>query len=262
MYINLYYFICILLFIFLMCKFYFVLLINIISYTLSCFCYIFLYNRNKIIYKNLKLVFKKVAFLEKQTIIMNSYKNYIFNIIVSVIQYLFGDSFLYKYYDLQEYKFRNKVIIVSGHIGLYYDPCSGSKICKRNFSCIYKGNFDFYINKNIKMFGHHQIKYNELYKYDVIATPIDQRSNNLPKVYFLNQEINFHNKLVKYSLLDNRDLYFYCVKINWNSLEVTLEKIDTENKNLKNIIQIMADKMTKMIFNNPEQYNWLHDRFK
>ena len=52
------------------------------------------------------------------------------------------------------------------------------------------------------------------------------------------------------------------MKINLNSLNLQIVKIETKNKDLKDIIQLIADKMTILIINNPKQYLWFHDRFK
>ena len=240
---------------------YFVLFINLLSYIFAIIYYFLKLKKNKIVNKNLNLVFNNISFIRKQSIIINCYKNFIFNVIVVLLQYIFGDSFLHKYYSKKSFKIYKKIQLILCHFGMFYDPSTISKLFDKRVSCVYKGNFDFYINKNIKMFQHNKINFNELYKYDIIGTPIDRKSNNLPKVYFLKQETKFHNKLVKYSLLNNRDLYFYFVKINWNSLEVKIEKLEVKNKELKDIIQLIADKMTEIIFNNPEQYLWNYNRF-
>ena len=240
---------------------YLVLFINLLSYIFAIIYYFLKLKKNKIVNKNLNLVFNNISFIRKQSIIINCYKNFIFNIIIALLQYLFGDSFLHKYYSKKSFKIYKKIQLILCHFGMFYDPSTASKLFDKRVSCVYKGNFDFYINKNIKMFQHNKINFDKLNKYDIIFTSIDRRGNNLPKVFFLNQELSFHNKLVKISLLENRDLYFYYVKINWNNLEVKLEKIEKENRDLKEIIQIIADKMTEIIINNPEQYLWNYNRF-
>jgi lauroyl/myristoyl acyltransferase len=40
-----------------------------------------------------------------------------------------------------------------------------------------------------------------------------------------------------------------------------LEKIETKDRKLKDIIQLIADKMSRIIFKNPEQYLWAYNRF-
>ena len=242
-------------------RYYFVLFLNIVSYILALITYFILIKDRKISNNNLNLIFSSYSFIQKQIIIIMSYKNFIFNVIIVSLQNIFGDSFLYKYYNNNSFKINKKIQLILCHFGLFYDISSGIYIFNKKICCIYKSKFNFYINKNIKMFQHNKINFNELKKYNIIATPIDQKSTDLPKVNFLNQETSFHNKLAKYSLSNNRDLYFYFVKINWNSLDVTLEKIETKDRELKDIIQLTADKMTEIIFNNPEQYLWSYNRF-
>ena len=157
MYFSMYYITWIMLFIILVLKYYLVLMINTISYLLALPCYIFCFNRNKIISKNLKLVFNHIPFIKKQIIIINSYKNFVFNIIVVIVQYIFGNSFLYSYYNKESYSIYNKIQLILCHYGLFYDPSSCTKLFNRNICCIYKGNFNLYINKNIKIFKHNHI---------------------------------------------------------------------------------------------------------
>jgi hypothetical protein len=172
-------------------RYYFVLFLNIASYILALITYLIVSKFRIISNNNLNLIFSNYSFIQKQIIIINSYKNFIFNIIIVLLQYLFRDSFLYKYYNKKSYKIYNKIQLVLCHFGLFYDPSSSIYMFNKKIASIYKGNFDFYINKNIKMFQHNKINFNELYRYDIIATPIDQKSVDLPKVYFLKQETKF-----------------------------------------------------------------------
>ena len=262
MYYNMYYIICFLLFTTLVIKYYFVLFLNIISFFIGIFCYLFHYRRNSIFSKNLKLVLGDINFIKKQLIMINSYKNFSFNTLVVFLQFIFGYSYLNSYYNINKYTIKKNTLLVACHYGLYHDQSSLISIFNTSIGAIYKGPKNIQINKKLKIFKHSNIDFDELYKNKLIATAIDQKSSDLPKINFLNQNLKFHNKLVKYCLKKDRDIIFAYVEINLNSLNLQIVKIETKNKDLKDIIQLIADKMTILIINNPKQYLWFHDRFK
>lgn len=255
-----YIYIIILFLLYILLKYFYVFLLNIISYILALFLF-FKIQRYKISKYNLKLIFPKKSFFEINKIIFNSYKNFTFNILILLVQNIFGDNYLINYYNIKNYNITKKCQLILAHYGLFYDFVSGIKIFNKNLAGIYKGKFNHINNKNFKFFKHNMIDYTLLSKYYIITTPNDQRSNDKTIVSFLNKQVKFHSKLVDFSLNDNRDLYFYYVDIEWNSLNTNIVKINTKDKQLIDIIQNIADMITKIILKNPDQYLWLHDRF-
>ena len=242
-------------------KYFYVFLLNIISYVLALFLIFFFLNETRNLIKNLNCVFKDISNFSKFKILLKSSKNLTFNILIILIQNIFGDNYLINYYNIKNYNIPKKCQLILAHYGLFYDFVSGIKIFNKNLAGIFKGKFNHINNKNFKLFKHNMVDYKLLSKYFIIDTPIDQKSNDKTIVSFLNKQVKFHSKLVDFSLNDNRNLYFYYVDIGWNSLKLNIIKINTKDKKLVDIIQNIADMMTKIILKNPDQYLWLHDRF-
>lgn len=242
-------------------KYYLALFFNLVSYPLSLILF-FNFKSYKIAKFNLKKNYPNINGFKIFIITWNSYKNFVFNLFIIIIQNLFGDSFLYEYNNIKKYNIPKKCLIVLAHYGLFYDFFSAQKIFNKTIGIIYKSRDSRHANfKKIKTFKHNEINFNELRKNHIISTPIDHRSSDESKVLFLNEYVNFHSKLVDYSLKSNRDIYFYNVKIRWNSLELNIKKIKFENKSNINILQDIASLMSQTILNDPYQYLWNYDRF-
>lgn len=239
-------------------------ILNGISYFLAIFPYYFNLRRN-IVEKNLNHVFKNIEKNKIERIYFRCLKIYILNCFIVLNQYLFGDSFLVKYYNIdKDIKLNNKSFIALCHLGLYYDFMSFYKIFNKTFCGIYKGNIDWKIkNKNIVYLKHSNINLLELNKYYVNSSPIDQKPDNVTflKLNFLNNNVPFHSYLVSNAIASKRDIYFYYCLYKSNKINVKFEKIDTINKSIDTVLQDLADIMTNIILQNPEQYLWLHNRF-
>ena len=245
----------------LLLKYYLVLLLNVVSYILALFLFIHIkrYNISK---KNIllnRLPNNNISWLKLNYIILNSNKNFIFNIIIVPLQKYFHLN-LINYYDTKSYYLPKKCQFVMMHYGLFYDLISSQKIFNRSIVGIYKGKFKNIKTDKINMMKHNMINYDKLKKYYLIATPIDQKSNSNIFVNFLGGKVKFHSNLINYSLKSNRDLYMFYIRININSLTLNIHKIDTDTE-FKSLIQNVATDMTNIIRRDPGQYLWLHNRF-
>ena len=233
-----------------------------ISYFLAYIPY-YLNVRKDIINYNIKtflpdLTKKKIDHLNFQ-----QYKFFILNILIGINQYLFKNSLIIKNYSKNNLILPNKkCLIIQAHQGIYYDIFSFyNLIGKKSFYGIYKGNFKFRFKGKIKCEKHSKIDFYNLKKYFCIYTPIDQKSGDKTLVNFLGKNVNFHSKLLDYSITTNRDIYFYYTIVENNLIKPNLVKIITKNKNLQQVVQDVADKSTEIIKKYPEQYLWCHDRF-
>ena len=170
-----------------------------------------------------------------------------------------------KYYNIdKDIKLNNKSFIALCHLGLFYDLVFFYKNFNKSACAIYKGKFDLKINnKNIVYLKHSNINLLELNKYYINCSPIDQKSDNVTgiKVNFLNNNVLFHSFLVRNAIAKKRDIYFYYCLYKSNKINVKFEKIDTINKSIDTVLQDLADRMTNIIFKNPDQYLWTYNRF-
>ena len=234
-------------------------IINNLSYLIALVLY-YLNIRKDIIEYNLKEVFPNITKNEMNKIRFKSIKYFLINVFIVINQYLFYDSFLLKYYDKKKYILKNKSTFLLMHLGIFYDFTSLYNQTKHSLYIIYKGkkfNLPFN-NKKIKCAKHNKVDFENSKKFDLILTPIDQKSSNRIKVYFLGKEVKFHTTLIKYSILFKRDIFIYYVHFNDKKYKLIQRfiKINTNNKKLEEIVQEIANKMTQIIKKNPEQKYW------
>ena len=100
----------------------------------------------------------------------------------------------------------------------------------------------------------------------VIALACDQRANlSKEKVKFLNQQVTFHTSPASVKLYTNKKLWIYHFhydeKTRTNIFKIERLKINNSNS-LHSITQEVADHLNNCIIKNPEQYFWVHDRFR
>jgi lauroyl/myristoyl acyltransferase len=238
-------------------------IIDKLSYLIALVLY-YLDIRKDIIEYNLNEVFPNITKNKMNKIRFKSIKYFLINLFICINQYLFYDSFLLKYYDKKKYILQKKSILVLPHFGIFYDFTSLYNQTKLSLYGIYKGKFNLPHNSNkIKCVKHNKIDFTDMNNYNIIETPIDQKSSNGIKVEFLGKEVKFHTTLIKYSILFKRNIFIYYVHFNDKKYKLIQRfiKINTNNKKLEEIVQEIASKMTNIIKNNPEQYLWLHNRF-
>ena len=77
----------------------------------------------------------------------------------------------------------------------------------------------------------------------------------------LNKYVTFHSYLIKLAIKQERDICFYYIIIDKYKLHPKLIKIKTKDKSIYEIVQTIANEMTAIIKQYPEQYLWSHNRF-
>jgi len=234
-----------------------------ISYYLAYIPYYFIKKRNEIITENLKTAFPKINVSKINCIKFNCWKFFFINFLICSNQYLFGDSFLCKYYQLDDKLIiPKKSFFALGHHGIYYDFSGFYNLTKKSLCGIYKGRFKWKINnKYIKYIRHENLDVKLINKYNILASPIDQKSRGI-KLKFLNKEVTFNTFLVTYAKSDTRDIYFYNVVFRDFKLKVKIIKIEQKDKTVEEITRELAKNIETSIRKHPEQYLWTHDRFK
>ena len=239
--------------------------LQILDATSHILAIIFYYcqTRKNIIEYNLKTVFPNIDKNKMNHIRFKSIKIFFINILIGINQCLFYDSFLIRYYDSNNFTFSKKSTILLCHLGIFYDFISFYKQTKKSFYGIYKGKFTFpFKSYPIKLVKNNKIKYNDMMKYNIIATPIDQKSKG-GEVYFLNHKVSFHDSLIKYSIIEKRNIFLSYVLYDDTIFKLTQKiiKINIINKKIDEVVQEIANKMSKIIKKYPEQYLWAHNRF-
>jgi len=237
-----------------------------ISYILAYIPY-YLNIRKNIIEINLNLVFPTITKIRQDHIRFHSWKFLIINTITCLNQYLLKNSYLLNYYTIHSISLPKKSFITLAHFGLYYDFISFFKLTQNIFYGIYKSKiFNLNFNTKIKTVKHDRINTLELNKYYTLYTPIDQKSQGKSQgktetISFLNNNVTFHSFLIELSIRQNRDIYFYYIVIDNYTLYPNLIKIETRDKSIHDIIQTIANEMTTIIKECPEQYLWSYKRF-
>jgi len=217
--------------------------------------------RKKLIESNLKIVFPTITKIRQNSIRFHSWKFLIINILTCLNQYLFKNSYLLKYYTINTINLPKKTFIPLAHFGLFYDFTSFFKLTQNSLYVIYKGKFNLNFNTKIKTLKHNKITTPNTTYYTVF-TPIDQKcSSKNETVLFLNNYLTFHSSLIQQSIHQERDIIFYYVVINNYKLYPKLIKIETKDKSIHDIVQLIATEMTTIIKQYPEQYLWSHNRF-
>ena len=217
--------------------------------------------RGKIIENNLIIAFPSIEKKKINYVKFHSWKFFIINLVICINQYIFGNSFLDKYYD-KKIIIPKKSLMALGHHGIYYDFTSFYTITKKSLCGIYKGHFEWKINnKYINYIHHKKLNINIINRYSVLASPIDQKSSGI-KLDFLNKNVTFNNFLVQYAISDSREIYFYNVVFNNFKLKVNLIQINIKDKPMEEITRELAKNIENTIRKHPEQYLWAHNRFK
>ena len=192
-------------------------IVYVISYVLACIPY-YLNKRRKIIETNLIMVFPTITKKRQDHIRFHSWKFLVINAIICLNQYFLKKSYLFKYYTINSMTLPRKSFTALAHFGLYYDFTSLFKLSQNSIYNIYKGNFNLNFSNKIKTVKHNLINFKEINKYHVLATPIDHKPNSKSQgktepVLFLNNNVTFQSFLIKLSIRQNRDIYFYYVII-------------------------------------------------
>ena len=213
------------------------------------------------------MVFPTITKIRQNSIRFHSWKFMIINILTCLNQYLFKNSFLFKYFTINYINLPRKTFIPMAHFGLYYDFTSFFKLTHKSVLGIYKGkNFNLNFNHKIKTVKHDKINILEINKYHTLYTPIDQKSqsksqDSTEQILFLNNNVTFQSFLIELSIRQNRDIYFYYIIINNYKLYPKLIKIKTKDKSIYEIVQTIANEMTAIIKQYPEHYLWSYKRF-
>lgn len=257
----------------------------IASILASIYCFLKVH-RYKLIEKNIKYVFPEKETKEVKAIAYKSTKVTFMNYLVG----LFG-QLLYKYsyyFNTIKYKIpeeikedieRNGIVLVGSHYSLFLNSAIYFGIicnCVTNLIVVNQGIVHnllypkgLYKNYNHILFKKGQtlnniIKNNSK---DIIGLACDHRVNNenYPNVMLLNKNVKFPvgpGYLIKNT---NRKLWsfnFYYDEKNKKTI-LNLQKINVNDSDtIDSISQKIADNFSQLILNNPEQYYWIHDRFK
>lgn len=262
--------------IYLMIKLYLINIIyifDLVATILSRIISLFTKKRNKIVYKNLELVFgSRFSDNDKHKIMINSYKLLIINALISIHQRFFiNNNYLLNFYSINfNTNFKNKkMIFVMMHYGIFYDfttffKINGKMICnfkmhnkfaqeliwnsnkfKNKIIGVNLGNLKFYFNENKHMY---------------LLT--DQKGSRYKEdILFLNNKCKFHDYPVNIHKVTNRSIsIIYCHYQNYK-IKMNVIPININNKTKKEIVQEIADNFTNIILKNPEQYMWAHNRF-
>ena len=241
-------------------------IVYVISYILAYIPY-HLNTHRKIIETNLTMVFPTITKKRQDHIRFHSWKFLIINTVICLNQYLLKNSYLFKYYTINNINLPKKSFITLAHFGLYYDFTSFFKLTQNIFYGIYKSKkFNLNFNHKIKTVKHNKINILEINKYHTLYTPIDQKSqsksqDSTEQILFLNNNVTFQSFLIELSIRQNRDIYFYYIIINNYKLYPKLIKIKTKDKSIYEIVQTIANEMTAIIKQYPEHYLWSYKRF-
>lgn len=246
---------------------------DFIAAILSRIISLFITKRNRIVYKNLELVFgNKLIDNDKQKIMINSYKLLIMNALIAIHQrFLIDNNYLLNFYSINfTNDFKNKnIIFVTMHYGIFYDFTTAYKVNGKVISnyklhnkfvkelifntnkfkdkvlAINNGNLKYYLNENKSMY--------------LFSDQKGSRYNE--EILFLNNKCKFHDYPVNIHKVTKRPIYFlYCHYENYK-IQMNIIPINTNNLTKKEIVQQIADNFTKLIIKNPEQYIWAHNRF-
>jgi len=236
---------------------------------------------------NIKLVFAEKSDKEVLNINYNSTKITILNFLIG-----FFGKILYKYTlyansikitipdnimtDLKN----DGIILVGSHFGIFYNggiylgTLLNNKIYAIHKSQKFIDNIlypkNFYKNVDFINLDKGNVLYNLSRKNQgAVLLYCDQRpsknSKAKEKVNFLNNEVDFHSGPAILLKKTNRKLW--CFNALYKNYKTTITFTRLEDKvidrnNLKEVTQIIANRLTEEIVYNPEQYLWFHRRFK
>jgi lauroyl/myristoyl acyltransferase len=246
----------------------------------------------KIAESNLQKVFPEKDTSELQRILNKSLKIQLMNIIVGIL-----GQILYKYtkykntikyeipndFDLNEFENDKKygILLLTSHYGIFLNGALylGELLNTKTYilyhyvkyldTILYPKNY----YKNNHFIRYIETKDRELVtrilkskKQDIIVLGCDQRANrSKEKVKFLNQLVTFHTSPASIKLHTNKKLwsyhFHYDEKTRTNIFKIKRLEINNSNS-LHSITQEVADHLNDYIIKSPEQYLWIHDRFK
>tara|TARA_B100000035_G_C21034718_1_gene570261 strand:- start:1753 stop:2655 length:903 start_codon:yes stop_codon:yes gene_type:complete len=248
--------------------------------------------RYKIAERNLQKVFPGKDTIELQRILNKSLKIHLMNIIVGIL-----GQILYKYtkykntikyeipsdFDPNDFENDKKygILLLTSHYGIFLNGALylGELLNTKTYilyhyvkyldTTLYPKNY----YKNNHFIRYVETKDREIVtrilkskKQDIIVLGCDQRANRSNEnVKFLNQQVTFHTSPASVKLYTNKKLwsyhFHYDEKTRTSIFKIERLKIDNSNS-LHSITQEVADHLSNYIIKNPEQYLWIHDRFK
>ena len=258
--------------------------LDLFSSLLTFLVKFFIKKRIDVINYNLNLVLPNLTLKKRKKIINQFIKLSIMNFLLALHQrFIFNCQLINNFYDdinipkefYQDVK-EKKVVIALSHFGLYYDFVGFHYISKCSLACMYKMSNKWIENIIYKSpnYGSNilPIKNNKLWelmntKNDVISIPCDQKANTTKKkIKFLNQETTFHYSAVDIHKITKRALWLYLTYYDEKLKKIKIQLIpisrhyDVKQSKIK-LTQTLANILTDIIINNPEQYFWIHDRF-
>ena len=236
---------------------------------------------------NIEKVFPNKSASEVEEIIYVSMQIQILNFIVGLCGQL-----LYKYTnyhktiksiipkELEEDKKQNGLIIIMSHYGIFYNITiyAGCILNHRIYMLchnqkqltnilypkdIYKNNVFVHYIQDKEIIAIQKLA--KLNKQHTIIMGCDQRANrSTTEVSFLNQVTTFHTSPISVMKTSKRKIWSCHVSYDNRKKETSIifEKVEIKKENLQEMTQEMANHLSEKIIVNPNQYLWIHDRFK
>ena len=168
----------------------------------------------------------------------------------------------------------NKALLALAHYGIFYDFSSAYQILKNPIASVYKMK-NTYLEKWMfhgsalkgKIFG---IKHDKLHQhlnhpYRIISLPCDHKGKHV-RGTFLNRETKIHSSPADLHKISKRALWVYFCKYDFTRKKIIVSFVPVEryvtSRSKCEIAQQVADIFTKAIKAQPEQYFWIHNRFR
>jgi len=254
--------------------------------------------RDKTILYNLNLIGIKKK--EQSEIKFKCRKLFYLNALIALHQrYLINTDLLAKYYsDFPDFEppaafkediRQNKVIIVMPHFGIFYDFSSINYLTDYSLALVYKVvhvwikdiifSSQAYKNKIIPLYLRNYKQYlrnlkNEvdnaetkiINKCDAIVVLCDQKGGRVP-VDYLGQSVLWHSSPADIHKHTKRAMWVYLCPYDFEKQQfrptfIPVERHYNAETSIADISQKIADIFTKAIKAQPEQYFWLHNRFR
>ena len=243
--------------------------------------------RYRIAKANIEKVFPKKSASEVEEIIYLSMQIQILNFIVGLCGQL-----LYKYTnyfksikyivpeELEEDRKQNGILIIMSHYGIFYNITiyAGCILNERTYMLchsqkqltnilypknIYKNNVFVHYTQEKEIITIQKLA--KMNKQHTIIMGCDQRANrSTTEVSFLNQVTTFHTSPISIMKTSKRKIWscHVCYDNKKKETIIRFEKVEIKKESLKETTQEMANHLSEKIIANPNQYLWVHDRFK
>ena len=192
---------------------------------------------------------------------------------------VFRDSLLKRYiFDIpEELKSdlrMNKAVFVLAHYGIFYDFISAHQLMNSPIASVYKMQskwlekwiFQGAVLKG-KIFGvkHDRLNQHLNHPYGIMSLPCDQKGGRLPGT-FLNQPTLIHSSPADIHKITKRALWAYLCKYDFQKKQIIVSFVPVERhitaRSKTDIAQTIATLFSTAILADPEQYFWVHDRFR